>query len=314
MRIVVTDPIHEAGLNRLKRAGFAVEQASEFTAEARADAIRQAEALVVRSGTEITATVLESAPYLEIIARAGIGVDNIDLDAANDHGVLVVNAPTGGVDAVVEHTMALAYAMARELPWTDRMTRRGDWPKASYNGSELAAMTLGIIGLGRIGRSVSRSAERLGVDTVGYDPYVDQTDLDDLSIERLDLHSCARRADIVTVHVPLTSETDRLIDASFLANLEGGYLINCSRGGVVDEAALVDALEDETLAGAAVDVFDAEPVEADHPLATHERTLLTPHVAGTSDRAQRVIAESVADQLIAFDSGEPVDHPVNEPS
>lgn len=312
MRVVVCDPIHEAGIKELEAAGMDLEQAAEYDESDLDAAIARANALIVRSGTSVTAERIEAADELQIIARAGIGVDNIDLEAATKTGVQVVNAPTGGVGAVTEHTTAMAYAMIRELPWTDRRTKAGEWPKGTYDGSELRGSTLGIVGLGNIGQSVAKRAITLDVEVIGYDPYVRQAVVDDLGIDLVSLDSCFEQADIVTVHTPLTPETEGLIDEEILDNLEDGYLINCSRGGVVDEEALVEALSSGHIAGAAIDVFADEPLEADHPLTDCERVLLTPHVAGTSDRAQQTIAESVARQIIAVAAGEAVDHPVNE--
>lgn len=312
MRVVLADPIHQAGIERLERAGHHIIDATDRDDE-RPTAISSAEALVVRSATTVDADMIESARDLRIIARAGIGVDTIDIEAASTAGVLVVNAPTGGVSAVAEHTMAMCHALIRELPWIDRQTRNGAWPKAAYTGGELAEQTLGIVGLGRIGREVANRASRLGMDLVGADPKVSGDELGGLTIALDELHGCAARADILTVHTPLVPETRGLIDDAVFDELEGGYLVNCSRGGVVNEGALVDALRSGQVAGAALDVFEDEPIGADHPLTSLDNTLLTPHVAGTSARAQRTIALEIADQLIEFFRGEQVNHPVNEP-
>lgn len=314
MRVVVCDPIHEVGLETLRAAGMDLELADQYNEDEIDEAISDADALVVRSATTVSADRIESAEDLQVIARAGIGVDNIDLEAATDAGIQVVNAPTGGIGAVTEHTIALAYALVRELPWTDRRTRNGEWPKSEYAGSELRDRTLGIIGLGNIGQSVAERATRLGLSVIGYDPYVNDDVIEELGITRGHFDACFEQADIVTIHTPLTPETEGLVDAAALDKLKDGYLINCSRGGVVDEEALVDVLSDGYLAGAAVDVFEDEPIDADHPLTNCDRAILTPHVAGSSDRAKRTIATSVAEQIIALAQGNPVDHPVNEPA
>lgn len=313
MRIVIADPIHSAGIERLEAAGHTVVDATDASPSALEDVLVGARALVVRSATPVTADLLSSASELEVVARAGIGVDTIDIEAATTAGVLVVNAPTGGVEAVADHTMALCHAIVRELPWTDRATRRGEWPKDVFTGGELAETTLGIVGLGRIGRTVARRGADRGMTLVGTDPAVDAGDLTDLDIELESLHGCASEADVLTVHTPLVPETEGLIDEGVFDRLDGGALINCARGGVVDEAALIAALDDGRVDAAAIDVFADEPIGAEHPLAGRERTLLTPHVAGTSERAQRQIAREVATQLEAVAAGEPVEHPVNEP-
>ncbi|MFW6152985.1 MAG: hydroxyacid dehydrogenase [Halobacteriota archaeon] len=311
MRVLVTDPIDEIGIDRLREAGFTVDLAFDLDDGALEPALSGADALVVRSATTVSGEVLDAVDELRIIARAGIGVDNIDVEAATRNGVQVVNAPTGGVDAVAEHTIALAYALVREIPRLDRQTRDGDWPKGSYAGNELVEQTLGIIGIGRIGSAVAETASALGLDIVGYDPHIVE---DDLDIELVDFDTCLRRADIVTVHAPLTEATAGMIDASALATLGDGYVINCARGGIIDETALVEALETGSLRGAALDVFEDEPISSDDPLCGNDRTILTPHVAGSSDRAQRTIAREVADQVIDALEGRPVEHPVNDPA
>lgn len=313
MRALVCDPIHDVGLERLRSAGIEVVDGTDLADDELEAALAGTDALVVRSATTVDAGLIESAPDLEVVARAGIGIDNIDLAAADAAGVAVVNAPAGGVGAVTEHTVALAYALVRALPWTDRATRAGRWPKASYGGAELRELTVGIVGLGRIGRAVAARTDAIGADLVGTDPYVRSEQLAPVDLDLLDLDRCLDRADLATVHTPLTEETRGLIDAASLERLEGGYLVTCARGGVVDEDALVAALDGGTLAGAAVDVYEDEPLSADHPLTACDRALLTPHVAGSSDRARRTIATEVADQLIAARDGDALSNLVNDP-
>ncbi len=314
MHVVIADPIHEVGVKRLESAGFEVRDATDLSGEQLDTAISKADALIVRSATEVTAARIAEAPSLKVIARAGIGVDNIDLSTATSAGVQVVNAPTGGVDAVTEHTFAMAYALVRALPWTDQQTKSGKWPKSTYDGGELIDCTFGVVGFGRIGRSVAERAIQLGIKVLVTDPHIRGNALEEIGATKVALEECAKRADILSIHTPLTEDTSGMIDERILNLLEGGYLINVSRGGIVDEEALVSALEREQLAGAGIDVFEDEPLEAAHPLTTCERILLTPHIAGTSDRAQRTISESVADQIIAVNNDEPVVHPVNNPT
>lgn len=310
MRVLVTDPIHDSGLQRLDEVGFDVVQAYDVAELADAPDINEVDAVIVRSGTTVSATAIANASRLKVIARAGIGVDNIDLEAATDAGVIVINAPEGGVGAVAEHTLALAFALVRELPRLDRETRAGRWPKESFVGDQLTDKTIGVIGLGRIGTAVAESALALGVDVVGFDPFVSTPPQD--AIDLVDLDALLDRADLVTVHTPLTPDTRGLIGAAELDMLAGGYLINCARGGIVDESALVDALESGQLAGAALDVYETEPVAEDHPLTACERAILTPHVASTSARAQETIATSVAEGVINALRDESVSHVVND--
>lgn len=314
MRIVVTDPIHEAGLEQLRAAGHEVIEAPAADPADLPAVLSGADAIVVRSGTVVTEDLLDHLDELAVVARAGIGVDNIDLEAATEAGVLVVNAPTGGVDAVTEHTLALMFALMRRLPQVDREMHTGAWPKPTYQASAVREATLGVVGLGRIGRAVAEVVDSLGMAVVGYDPYVDESALADIHIDVTGFEACLEAADVVTLHTPLTDETAQLLDAEALSTLGSGYLVNCARGGIVDEAALIEALEDGALRGAALDVFETEPLPADDPLRDREDVILTPHIGATSDAAQRTIAEEVAEQLIAIDRGETPRHPVNDPS
>ncbi len=313
MRIVVTDPIHEAGLEQLRAAGHEVIEATAAEPADLPAVLSGADAIVVRSGTIVTADLLDQLDELAVIARAGIGVDNIDLEAATEAGVLVVNAPTGGVDAVTEHTLTLVFALMRRLPHVDREMHTGAWPKPTYEASAVRDATMGVVGLGRIGRSVAAVADSLGMPLVGYDPYVADGALADIPIDVASFEACLSAADVVTVHTPLTDETAHLVDAEALSTLGPGYLVNCARGGIVDETALIEALEDGPLRGAALDVFETEPLPADDPLRDREDVILTPHIGATSDAAQRTIAEEVAEQLIAIDRDETPTHPVNDP-
>lgn len=313
MHVLVSDPIHEVGLELLREGGYTVELGYDLDDAALGEQLEGVHALIVRSATTVTEAHLDNAPELRIIARAGIGVDNVDIDAATERGIQVVNAPTGGVQAVAEHTLALAFALVRDLPATDRSTRVGAWPKAGYAGGELTGKTLGIIGLGRIGTAVAKRAMTLGLEVIAYDPFVAAGELEGLDVELAPLKVCLDRGDIVTIHTPLTDETRGMFDEGLLRHLEGGYLINCARGGIVDEVALAKLLAAGHLEGAALDVFEDEPLSADHPLCEQDRAILTPHIAGSSERAQRTIARSVASQVIAALEGASVDHPVNQP-
>ena len=294
MRVLVTDPIADAGLDRLRTAGHEVETAYDVEGSDLLDAVADANALIVRSGTDVTDAVFEAAPDLVIVGRAGIGVDNIDIDAATDH--------------------AMAFATARSIPQAHARLRTGEWAKGDYLGTELNAKTLGIVGLGRVGQEVARRLGSLGMDLVAYDPYIGQERADQLGAELVDFEACLDRADFLTVHTPLTPETEGLISTDELARMEGGYLVNCARGGVVDEAALAAAVEDGTLAGAAVDVFADEPVSPDNPLLTVDDVVVTPHLGAATEAAQEHVATSIADQIIAAFADEPVVNALNAPS
>ncbi|MFC6961543.1 phosphoglycerate dehydrogenase [Halocatena marina] len=314
MKVLVTDPIADAGLERLDEAGFIVETAYDIEGEALRSAIQDAVGLVVRSGTEVTADLLAAAPELVIVGRAGIGVDNIDIDAATEHGVIVANAPEGNVRAAAEHTVAMAFATARSIPQAHSRLKSGEWAKGEYLGTELNNKTLGIVGLGRVGQEVARRLNSLGMDLLAYDPYIGADRAAALGAELAELDTVLERADIATVHTPLTPETEGLISEPELAKLEGGYLINCARGGIIDESALAEAVADGTLNGAALDVFADEPLSTDSPLLAVENVVVTPHLGASTEAAQENVATSIADQIVAATNDEPVMNALNAPS
>ena len=314
MRVLVTDPIADRGLDLLREAGHEVETAYDVAAERLHELVADAHALVVRSGTEVDAALLESAPELVVVARAGIGVDNIDIEAATEHGVVVANAPDGNVRAAAEHTVAMTFAAARSIPQAHARLKSGEWAKGDYLGREVGEATVGLVGLGRVGQEVARRFDALGSDVVAYDPYISEERADQVGADLVDLQACLERADVVSVHTPLTPETEGLIGESELANLEGGYLVNCARGGVVDEAALAAAVADGVLAGAAVDVFTEEPVPEDNPLLAVEDVVVTPHLGASTSEAQENVAASSAEQVLAALRGEPVTNALNAPS
>jgi D-3-phosphoglycerate dehydrogenase len=314
MKVLITDPIADAGVERLREAGHEVELAYDVEGEALLEAIADANALVVRSGTEVTEEVLAAAEELIIVGRAGIGVDNIDIEAATEHGVIVANAPEGNVRAAAEHTVAMAFATARSIPQAHDRLKAGEWAKGDFVGTELNNKTLGIVGLGRVGQEVAKRLGNLGMDLVAYDPYISEERADQLGAELVEFEDCLDRADFVTVHTPLTPETEGLIGEEELAQLEGGYLVNCARGGIVDETALAEAVEDGVLLGAALDVFGEEPLDPSSPLLDVEDVVVTPHLGASTSAAQENVATSTADQVLAAFADEPVINALNAPS
>ncbi|MFB6308518.1 MAG: phosphoglycerate dehydrogenase [Haloarculaceae archaeon] len=315
MKVLVTDPIADAGLRTLRDAGHEVETAYDVEGEALLEAVADANALIVRSGTDVTEEVFEAAPDLLIVGRAGIGVDNIDIDAATDHGVIVANAPQGNVRAAAEHSVAMAFATARSIPQAHDRLRKGEWAKGDFTGTELNNKTLGVVGFGRVGQEVAKRLGNLGMDIVTFDPYISQERADQFGAELVDsLEACLSAADFVTIHTPLTDETEGMIGEEELAELEGGYVVNCARGGIVDEPALAEAVEDGILAGAAVDVFADEPVDPDNPLLDVDDVIVTPHLGASTEAAQENVATSTAEQVIAAFNDEPVKNALNAPS
>jgi len=315
MKVLVTDPIADAGLERLREAGHTVETAYDVEGDALLDAVADANALIVRSGTQVTEEVLSAAPDLVIVGRAGIGVDNIDIDAATDHGVIVANAPEGNVRAASEHSVAMAFATARSIPQAHQRLKEGEWAKGDYLGTEVNHKTLGVVGFGRVGQEVAKRLGSLGMDIVTFDPYISQERADQFGAELVDsIEDCLEAADFLTVHTPLTPETKNMIGEEELALLEGGYVVNCARGGIIDEPALADAVEDGVLKGAAVDVFAEEPLPDDSPLLDVEDVIVTPHLGASTEAAQENVATSTADQIVAAFNDEPVINALNAPS
>ncbi|MEF8825443.1 MAG: phosphoglycerate dehydrogenase [Halapricum sp.] len=315
MNVVVSDAVEDAGLARLRQAGHDVEMATDADREELLEAVADAQALIVRSGTTVDEELLDAAPELVIVGRAGIGVDNIDIEAATDRGIVVANAPESNVRATAEHTVALAFAAARKIPQGHMLLKDGYWAKGDILGSEFNGKTLGVVGLGRIGQEVAKRLGNLEMDLVAYDPYLSEERARQLGAELVDdIETCFEKADFVTLHTPKTAETDNFVDEELLAKLEDGYLINCARGGLIDEAALAEAVEDGVLYGAAVDVFDEEPVEPDNPLLEAENVIVTPHIAASTGSAKQNVSISIAEQVLAAFKGEVVTNAVNAPS
>ena len=277
-------------------------------------AVRDADALLVRSETRVTREVLEAGERLRVVARAGAGVDNIDVVAATERGVLVINAPGGNTVAAAEHTLAMLLAAARHIAPADAALKRGEWARTRFVGVEVRGKVLGIVGLGRVGTEVARRAQGLDMQVLVHDPYVSAEHASRLSMEPVELEPLLERADFVTVHTPLTEQTRGMLGASALARMKPtAYLVNCARGGVVDEAALLAALDQGGLAGAALDVFAVEPA-ADNPLVRHPRVVATPHLGASTVEAQEAVARQVAEQLLEVLEGRPAQFAVNAPS
>jgi len=311
-RVLVTDPLAEEGLDYL-RQHLEVEVWPGLSPEELAAVIGGYDGLIVRSGTRVTSQVIQAADRLAVIGRAGTGVDNIDLEAATLRGIVVVNVPYSNAISVAEHTIALLMALARHLLQADALLRAGHWAKQGLQGVEVQGKTLGIIGLGRIGSAVACRAQGLEMEVLAHDPFVSVDYAARRGVTLVSLEELLQRSDFVSLHVPLTERTKGLIGEDELAMMKPtAYLINCARGGVVDEEALRIALETGHLAGAALDVFVEEPLD-DSPLLRNEKVILTPHLGGTTDEAQRRAAREAARQVVEVLSGQAPRHPVNAP-
>lgn len=299
-KILVSDSIAAEGLEILRRAA-AVDVDDKITTDALLIAIPNYDALIVRSRTKVIAPIIEAATRLRVIGRVGVGVDNIDVDAAEQRGVVVVTSPTAATVSVAEHTLGLMIALARHIPQADASLRKGAWEKNKFMGVELSGKTLGIVGLGRIGSMVAARAVAFGMNVLAFDPYITRERAAQSGAVLLDsLDDLLAQSDFISVHTPLMPTTRGLIDADEIAKMKpGARLIFTARGGVVDEHALLDALESGKITGAAFDVFENEP-PGDNPLVKHPRIVVTPHIAAMTEEAQTKAAVEVAQQVVAI--------------
>jgi D-3-phosphoglycerate dehydrogenase / 2-oxoglutarate reductase len=314
MRILVADGLAEEGLARLREAADVLVR-SGLTEDELAATLPEVDALIVRSRTRVSSEAVQRGSRLRVIARAGVGVDNIDVDAATRRGILVLNTPESSTIAAAEHTMAMLLALARRIPHAQAALAAGQWNREQFIGTELSGKTLGVVGLGKIGSEVARRALAFGMRVIGYDPYVTEERARRLGVDLGTWEAVLDRSDVLTLHVPLAQETRALIGKSELAMMKpGALLVNCARGGLVDEEALLGALEEGRIGGAALDVFAQEPLPRSHPLRAHPRVVLTPHLGGSTVEAQRSIAVDIADQVLASLRGEPVHGAVNAPA
>jgi D-3-phosphoglycerate dehydrogenase len=297
-KILVSDDVSESGLEPLRAAGFAVEKRTGLNSEELRSIIREYDGLVVRSETKVTADVLDAGARLRAVGRAGVGVDNIDVAAATARGVIVMNAPDGNTMTTAEHAVALLLALARRVPQANASLRAGKWERKKFVGVELRGKTLGVVGLGRIGRVVASRALGFEMKVVAFDPFLAPEQLANTEIELAPLSEVCARADFITVHTPLTAETRGIVGAKEIALMKrDARVINCARGGLVDERALYDALKEGRVAGAALDVFEQEPPPSDHPLLSLENVIATPHLGASTVEAQEGVAVTVAEQM-----------------
>ena len=307
-------PIAPEGIEILKQVAE-VDVKTNLPAAELAAIIGDYDALAVRSETKVTAEVLVQAKNLKIIGRAGVGVDNIDVAAATERGILVVNSPEGNTLAAAELTVAMLLASARSIPQADQSLRGGKWDRKKFMGSEVYGKTLGVIGLGKIGREVAKRLQAFGMTVVGYDPYLQAEQAEAMGIKLLDLDTLYKESDYITVHVPKTKETAGMIDAAKIALMKPTVrLINVARGGIIDETALADAAKAGRIGGAAIDVFSVEPAPADNPLLGIPNVITTPHLGASTEEAQVNVAIDIAEQIVDVLGGKPARAAVNMPS
>ena len=313
MRVLVADPIAKEGIELLREAGAQVDEATGLKPKDLAARIHDYDALIVRSETRVAEEVLRAGKNLQVVGRAGVGVDNIDVEAATRQGVLVVNAPTSNTIAAAEHTMALMLSLARHVPRANASLKGGRWNRAEFIGTELRGKLLGIVGLGKVGSEVARRAKAFEMRVLAQDPFVPVDHALLLGVDMVELDDLLRRSDFITLHTPLTQGTRYLIGRDELATVKPTVrLINAARGGLVDEEALYEAVEGGRVAGAAIDVFSEEPA-ADSILFKSDRIIVTPHLGASTEEAQTHVAEEVAQQVLDVLRGRPAAYAVNAP-
>ncbi|MDD4953586.1 MAG: phosphoglycerate dehydrogenase [Candidatus Omnitrophica bacterium] len=296
IKILVSDPLSDEGLKILKDVkDFQVDVKTELKPEDLKAIVKDYEALLVRSATKVTKDVIAAATKLKVIGRAGVGLDNVDLEAATQKGIIVMNTPGGNTVSTAEHTVSMILALSRNIPQASTSTRKGEWKRSKFMGVELFSKALGIVGFGRIGREVATRAQSFGMKVLAYDPYLSKEVAQSIGVEVMELKELLAESDYITVHTPLSDDTRHMIStAQFALMKKGVRVINCARGGIIDEAALVAAIKEGKVAGAALDVFEKEPVAADNELLKLDNVIVTPHLGASTEEAQVNVAVEVA--------------------
>jgi D-3-phosphoglycerate dehydrogenase len=315
-RVLVSDKLSEEGVQILEKAeGIEVDLRPGIPPDELKKILPEYDALIIRSGTKVTADLIEFADRLRVIGRAGIGVDNVDLKAATARGVIVMNTPEGNAITTAEHAISLMTSLARQIPQATASLRAGRWEKSKFKGKELFEQVLGVIGLGNIGSIVADRARGLRMRVIAFDPLVSEERAQRLGVDLVPLAELFERADVITLHVPITKETRGLIGREAFEKMKRGVLIvNAARGGIVDEEALAWAIDAGIVAGAALDVFGTEPPPADHPLLQDDRVIATPHLGAATDQAQLNVAIAIAQQVRDYLLDGVVRNAVNLPS
>ncbi|MCM8813921.1 MAG: phosphoglycerate dehydrogenase, partial [Candidatus Omnitrophica bacterium] len=314
MKILVSDPLAAEGLAVLRSRGLDVDARANIPADELKRIIGEYGALIVRSETKVTADLIAAGKKLKVIGRAGVGVDNVDVEAATKKGVVVMNTPGGNTISTAEHTVSMLLSLNRNIPQANASMKAGEWNRKKFKGVELLGKTLGIIGLGRIGIEVAKRAVAFGMKIVAYDPFLSVEKARQLDIELLELSELYKRADYITVHTPLNNETKHMISGKEFALMKKGVkIINCARGGIVDEAALQEAVQQGIVSGAALDVFEEEPPKKELPLLKMESVLTTPHLGASTEEAQINVSVEIAQQVADMLQNKGIRNAVNYP-
>jgi len=316
MRVLVSDKFPTEGLQVLEQTeGIELDYQPGLTSEQLLEAVAEADALIVRSGTQVTEEVFQAANKLKVVGRAGVGTGNLDLDAANRKGVVVMHTPFGSTTTTAEHTIAMVFALARQIPAANQSTKSGQWESDRFLGIEVAGKTIGIVGAGKIGQLVIERAIALKMKPIVYDPYLAEETIRLFGADQVDFEELLARSDFLTLHIPLTAETANILNGETLSMVKQGcHIINCATGGLIDEMALAKAIKDGRVGGAAIDVFAKEPPEADNPLLKLDQVICTPHLRTATRDAQVNVTVQVANQVIDFLKKGIIVNAVNVPS
>jgi D-3-phosphoglycerate dehydrogenase/(S)-sulfolactate dehydrogenase len=314
-RVLVSDDLSAEAVKIMQEAGLAVDVRTGLTPEALEAVIGGYDALAVRSATKVTARLLEKAVRLKVVGRAGVGVDNVDLQAATRRGVVVMNTPGGSAVTVAELALAMMASLSRHVAAATASVKAGKWEKKKFQGHELSGKTLGVVGIGNIGSALVERCQGIKMKVLAYDPFISPDAAAKLGVTLVALDELWRQADVISLHVPITDQTRNMVNAGTLAKMKrGAILINCARGGIVDERALAEALASGHLGGAALDVYEKEPPPPDHPLFKLDNVVLTPHLGASTEEAQAAVAVAIADQLVRYLQTGEVRNAVNVPS
>ncbi|MET1124333.1 MAG: phosphoglycerate dehydrogenase [Archaeoglobaceae archaeon] len=315
MKVLVTEPISEEAVEFMRKNGVEVDVRAGISREELLQIIGDYDGLVVRSQTKVDRELIEAGRKLKIIGRAGVGVDNIDIEAATQRGIVVVNAPGGNTASTAEHTIALILAAARKIPQADKSVKEGKWERKKFVGIELRGKTAGIIGLGRIGYEVAKRCKALEMNVIAYDPYIPAERAAQIGVKLVDFDTLLRESDVITVHVPKTKETIGLIGREAFEKMKDGVIVvNAARGGIVDEEALCEAVKSGKVFAAALDVYEKEPPDPENPLFKLENVVTTPHIAASTREAQRSVGMIIAEDIVRFAKGLPAKNAVNFPA
>lgn len=317
MKVIITDEISEAGLQPLlEDARIQVDVKLGLSIAQLREIIGEYDAIITRSGTTVDAALLDCAKNLKMVARAGVGIDNVDVDYASSKGIIVVNAPLGNTNSAAEHTMALLLSFCRNVPLANSSLKSGEWKRAPFTGHEIKHKTLGIVGLGKVGGRVALRAKAFEMEVIAYDPYISEKRGTDLGVKLVSLEELIRYADVLSVHTPLNDETRGMISAHHFEKMKSGVIvINCARGGIIEEQAMLDALENGRVTGAAFDVWSAEPPNTAtlKALIGHPKMVVTPHLGANTFEAQKNVAVDVSREIVNYLDGKSLENALNIP-